>query len=403
MIIAARSSSPTATTYFLLDQPQHTKRLQPYQSASDSGTSYLDMTNSPADVRKELEKNYMYISRGYLNESDNTDFKKKVMKVIESDRRSAVSDLDAKRFKELLGAHKNDNEDSTRSFHNRPLTPRVSKPNLKWDARQSKQTSTHGNLIYPWYLPTADCLSAFLETKYRYVCERYQNMGGVLNPHDETLSHKVTERAKATAKETVSVMFYSGNAFSNVVIKERKNARDLVLLRISSICQSITAKPFTRKTSKDLEHEIKDSAKPVEAAKVRLQDWAVSVGIRDGKLLDHHNSRLDETKRASIIRMALESLKTLLDEVGHASSSSKLPTRRPTAKPDLWPIMESQFKRIPSIDNNIRVLGLLGNDFGNVDHILSPCEREHRGKADAERKGAQPDDHNTCADFVEGT
>ncbi|KAL8652617.1 MAG: hypothetical protein Q9226_004198 [Calogaya cf. arnoldii] len=74
-----------------------------------------------------------------------------------------------------------------------------------------------------------------------------------------------------------------------------------------------------------------------EAAKVRLQDWADSVGIRDGKLADHHNPRLDETKRASIIRMALESLKTLLDEVEHTTTSFKLPTRRPTAKADLWP------------------------------------------------------------------
>ncbi|KAI4244247.1 MAG: hypothetical protein L6R42_010505, partial [Xanthoria sp. 1 TBL-2021] len=74
-----------------------------------------------------------------------------------------------------------------------------------------------------------------------------------------------------------------------------------------------------------------------EAAKVRLQDWADNVGIRDGKLADHHNPRLDEPKRASIIENALECLKTLLDEVERTSSSFKLPIRRPTAEADLWP------------------------------------------------------------------
>lgn len=74
-----------------------------------------------------------------------------------------------------------------------------------------------------------------------------------------------------------------------------------------------------------------------EAAKVRLQDWADSVGIRDGRLADHHDSRLDEHKRAWIIKMALEALKTLLDEVEHTSLSMKLPTRRPTAEAGFWP------------------------------------------------------------------
>lgn len=74
-----------------------------------------------------------------------------------------------------------------------------------------------------------------------------------------------------------------------------------------------------------------------EAAKVRLQDWADNVGIRDGKLADHHNPRLDEPKRASIIENALECLKTLLEEVERTSSSFKLPIRRPTAEADLWP------------------------------------------------------------------
>ncbi|KAL9630089.1 MAG: hypothetical protein Q9204_004903 [Flavoplaca sp. TL-2023a] len=62
-----------------------------------------------------------------------------------------------------------------------------------------------------------------------------------------------------------------------------------------------------------------------EAAKVRLQDWADRVGIRKGKMTNF------EAKRAVIVKSALESLKILLDEVEHTSSSFKLPVRRPTA------------------------------------------------------------------------
>ncbi|KAI4225867.1 MAG: hypothetical protein LQ349_006979 [Xanthoria aureola] len=74
-----------------------------------------------------------------------------------------------------------------------------------------------------------------------------------------------------------------------------------------------------------------------DTAKLRLQDWADSVGIRDGRLADHHDPRLDEPRRARIIKMALETLKALLEEVEHTSSSLKLPTRRPTADADFWP------------------------------------------------------------------
>ncbi|KAL8882863.1 MAG: hypothetical protein Q9192_007508, partial [Flavoplaca navasiana] len=66
-----------------------------------------------------------------------------------------------------------------------------------------------------------------------------------------------------------------------------------------------------------------------EAAKVRLQDWADRVGIREGKMANF------EAKRAVIVKSAFESLKMLLDEVEHTSSSFKLPVRRPTANSNL--------------------------------------------------------------------
>ncbi|KAL9626352.1 MAG: hypothetical protein Q9204_007373, partial [Flavoplaca sp. TL-2023a] len=66
-----------------------------------------------------------------------------------------------------------------------------------------------------------------------------------------------------------------------------------------------------------------------EAAKVRLQDWADRVGIREGKMANF------EAKRAVIVKTALENLKMLLDEVEHTSSSFKLSIRRPTANANL--------------------------------------------------------------------
>ncbi|KAL8643871.1 MAG: hypothetical protein Q9226_008067, partial [Calogaya cf. arnoldii] len=73
------------------------------------------------------------------------------------------------------------------------------------------------------------CLSQFLETEYGYVCEEYQIMGSALNPDGKGLSDKVTEWAGDTTERTLSIVFHSGHAFSNVAMKVRKKARDLVL------------------------------------------------------------------------------------------------------------------------------------------------------------------------------
>ncbi|KAL8978982.1 MAG: hypothetical protein Q9205_005576, partial [Flavoplaca limonia] len=66
-----------------------------------------------------------------------------------------------------------------------------------------------------------------------------------------------------------------------------------------------------------------------EAAKVRLQDWADRIGIREGKMANF------EARRAVIVKSTLESLKMLFDEVEQTSSSFRLPARRPTANSNL--------------------------------------------------------------------
>lgn len=70
------------------------------------------MTDSSRTVRKELAHNFMFMDRRHFHESEDTNFKAKVMKVMKSDRHSEVSGKDAKRFKDNLGAYKNDNENT---------------------------------------------------------------------------------------------------------------------------------------------------------------------------------------------------------------------------------------------------------------------------------------------------
>ncbi|KAL8947973.1 MAG: hypothetical protein Q9222_005793 [Ikaeria aurantiellina] len=73
-----------------------------------------------------------------------------------------------------------------------------------------------------------------------------------------------------------------------------------------------------------------------EAAKTRLQDWAFNVGIRDRQLTDHHDTRLDNPKRACIIKDTLECLKNLCERVEKTRSSIKLPVRSQRSETDGW-------------------------------------------------------------------
>ncbi|KAL8931057.1 MAG: hypothetical protein Q9208_000159 [Pyrenodesmia sp. 3 TL-2023] len=73
-----------------------------------------------------------------------------------------------------------------------------------------------------------------------------------------------------------------------------------------------------------------------EAAKIRLQDWADNVGIEDRKLASRHDPRLDDPRRASIIRDDLDCLKRLFDQINHTRSTVKLPAQQPKAEKDDW-------------------------------------------------------------------
>ncbi|KAI4239503.1 MAG: hypothetical protein LQ349_000316 [Xanthoria aureola] len=80
------------------------------QSCSDSDTSQLDMTINPGKVRRELEEDWMFINKGHLNDSGNAEFKKMVMKVMETDRTSVVSERDIEEFKEDYETYESTNE-----------------------------------------------------------------------------------------------------------------------------------------------------------------------------------------------------------------------------------------------------------------------------------------------------
>ncbi|KAL9630198.1 MAG: hypothetical protein Q9164_006540, partial [Protoblastenia rupestris] len=73
-----------------------------------------------------------------------------------------------------------------------------------------------------------------------------------------------------------------------------------------------------------------------DASKMKLQDWAKCVGIRDGKLVDVHDARLDDPRRGSIIKNALGHLKKVFEKVEYTSSSVRLPSRQRSAGTDDW-------------------------------------------------------------------
>ena len=73
-----------------------------------------------------------------------------------------------------------------------------------------------------------------------------------------------------------------------------------------------------------------------EGAQIRLEDWANGVGIRAGKLADPYDSRLDDPRRASIIKDALVCLEKVFNKVEYTTSSIKPLTRQRSAGTNTW-------------------------------------------------------------------
>ena len=73
-----------------------------------------------------------------------------------------------------------------------------------------------------------------------------------------------------------------------------------------------------------------------EGAQIRLEDWANRVGICAGKLADHYDSRLDDPRRASIIKDALVCLEKVFNKVEYTTSSIKPLSRQRSAGTNSW-------------------------------------------------------------------
>ena len=73
---------------------------------------------------------------------------------------------------------------------------------------------------------------------------------------------------------------------------------------------------------KDFGRESSMTIARFDASKLMLQNWAKTLGIRDGKLVDPHDSRLDDSQTASVIKNILRCLKDVFDKVEYVSQAS---------------------------------------------------------------------------------
>ena len=73
-----------------------------------------------------------------------------------------------------------------------------------------------------------------------------------------------------------------------------------------------------------------------DASKLKLQKWASALGIRDGRLVDPHDPRLDDPQTALVIRNILQGTVKAFDKVKDTSTSLRLPSRQHSAGTDDW-------------------------------------------------------------------
>lgn len=76
-----------------------------------------------------------------------------------------------------------------------------------------------------------DCsyLSAFLRTEFNYDCEIYQIVGTADDHDGASLFDKVNQFIRKSSNTSLSIIFYSGHAYSNVHDEDRKFKQDLII------------------------------------------------------------------------------------------------------------------------------------------------------------------------------
>jgi Prion-inhibition and propagation len=76
-----------------------------------------------------------------------------------------------------------------------------------------------------------------------------------------------------------------------------------------------------------------------ETSKLRLREWASSVGISDDKLSDGHHTRLDHPEVASVVRTILLSLCEVFEKSEHTRTRLRLPPEQANLVSSPWPIL----------------------------------------------------------------
>ena len=100
---------------------------------------------------------------------------------------------------------------------------------------------------------------------------------------------------------------------------------------------NVTIDVLTRvRDYKDFGSESSTTIAHFDASKLRLQNWATALGIRNGKLVDPHDSRLDDSRMASVIQNILRGLGEIFDKIEYRSTSLKLPVQQRSASIDAW-------------------------------------------------------------------
>ena len=73
-----------------------------------------------------------------------------------------------------------------------------------------------------------------------------------------------------------------------------------------------------------------------EASKLKLKNWANGLGIRDGKLVDSHDPRLDDPKTASVIQNVLRQSTKIFGKLQDTRTSLRLPVQQLSTETDGW-------------------------------------------------------------------
>jgi Prion-inhibition and propagation len=76
-----------------------------------------------------------------------------------------------------------------------------------------------------------------------------------------------------------------------------------------------------------------------DASKLRLREWADSVGVSDNKLSDEHHIRLDYPEVASIVKTILISLCDTFQKSEHTRSRLRLPPGQASLVSSSWPVL----------------------------------------------------------------